>query len=198
MGPARPSLAVGRALVFWLALAVIAGLADLPPRLLQPPLPPALVAALTLMILTVAWTSVWFREWLGALDVRALVLVHVTRFVAGFWFLVLYRRGALPYAFAVPGGIGDMLVALLAIPVVLAIDARATRRRGLVAAWNALGLVDILMVVATAGRIGLADPVSMAPLLELPLVLLPTFLVPIIIATHVIIFVRLARRPDPA
>ena len=122
------------------------------------------------------------------------MLVHVTRFVAGLWFLVLYARGALPYAFAVPGGIGDMLVALLAIPVVLATDARATRRRGLVAAWNALGLADILMVVAAAGRIGLADPASMAPLLQLPLVLLPTFLVPIIIATHVILFVRLARR----
>ena len=194
MSPARPSLAVGRALVFWLALAVVAGLADLPMRLLQPPLPPVLVAALTLVILTVAWTSVWFREWLGALDVRALVLIHVTRFVAGLWFLVLYGRGTLPYAFAVPGGIGDMLVALLAIPVVLATDARATRRRGLVAAWNALGLADILMVVAAAGRIGLADPASMAPLLQLPLVLLPTFLVPIIIATHVILFVRLARR----
>ena len=32
MSPARPSLAVGRALVFWLALAVVAGLAGLPMR----------------------------------------------------------------------------------------------------------------------------------------------------------------------
>src|SRR3989442_7560712 len=111
MMPARPPLAVGRALVFWPALGVFAGLAVLPSRLLQPPLPPVLVAALTLMILTVAWTSVWFREWLGALDVRALGLVHVTRVLAGLWFLVLYRRGALAYALAAPRRIGATLVA---------------------------------------------------------------------------------------
>src|SRR5438045_8796316 len=98
MSPARPSLAVGRALVFWLALAVVAGLADLPMRLLQPPLPPVLVAALTLVILTVAWTSVWFREWLGALDVRAPVLIHATRFVAGPWVPAVYGRCTRRYA----------------------------------------------------------------------------------------------------
>jgi hypothetical protein len=192
--PARPSLAVTRALGVWLLLALVAGMADLPSRLLQPPLPPVLVVALTFVILTVALTSVWFRDWLVALDVRALILVHLTRFVAGLWFLALYGRGVLPYAFAVPGGVGDMLVALLAIPVVLATDARATRRRGLVFAWNLLGFADILMVVATAARIGNADPGALAALLQLPLVLLPTFLVPIIIATHVILFARL-RRP---
>ena len=66
-------------------------------------------------------------------------------------------------------------------------------RRGPVLAWNVFGLVDIVLVVATATRLGVADPGSMRALLELPLSLLPTFLVPIIIATHIIIFARLAR-----
>ena len=193
MTPARPSVAVVRALLFWLALALAFGMTGLTPRLLRFPLPPVLIAALTLMILTVAWTSVWFHEWLAALDIRVLVLVHVTRFAAGLTFLVLYGRGALPYAFAVPGGIGDMLVAVLAVALVLVTDARATRRRGLVVAWNVVGLADILMVVVTAARIGTVEPTAMAALVQLPLVLLPTFLVPIIIATHVILFVRLAR-----
>jgi len=194
MGPKRPALAVGRVLAAWLVFAVVFAIADLPMRLLQPPLPPILVAALTLVILTVAATSVWFREWLTTLDVRVLVAVHLTRFVAGLWFLVLYQRGGLPYAFAVPGGVGDMVVAVLAVPVMLLTDAGAARRRGLLVAWNILGLIDILMVVATAGRLGLAAPDSLAALLQLPLVLLPTFLVPIIIATHVIMLVRLSRR----
>ena len=193
MNPARPSLAVLRALLFWFLVALVMGIADMPSRLLRPPLPQILIAALTLMILTVAWASVWFRAWLVALDVRVLVLVHVTRFVAGLAFLVFYGRGALPYAFAVPGGAGDMLVAVLAVPVVLLTDARATRRRGLVLGWNVLGFADILMVVATAARIGAVEPAAMAALLRLPLVLLPAFLVPIIIATHVILFVRLRR-----
>jgi len=56
-----------------------------------------------------------------------------------------------------------------------------------------LGLADILFVVVTAARLGVADPESMAALLQLPLSLLPTFLVPLIIASHVILGVRLAR-----
>lgn len=194
MVPARPTRVVARTLAVWLAVAVGAGMTGLPARLLGPPLPQALIALLTLAILTVAVTSAWFREWLTAVDVRALVLVHVTRFAAGLAFLVLYGRGELPYAFAVPGGIGDMVVAVLAVGAVVATDARAARRRRLVVAWNVVGLADILMVVATAARIASADPEAMAALLRLPLVVLPTFLVPIIIATHLILFVRLLRR----
>jgi len=48
-------------------------------------------------------------------------------------------------------------------------------------------------VVVTAARLGVADPESMAALLQLPLSLLPTFLVPLIIASHVVLGVRLAR-----
>jgi hypothetical protein len=145
------------------------------------------------VILTVSAASAWLRTWLMAVDVRVLVLVHVTRLVAGLAFLGYYGRGALPYAFAVPGGVGDIIVAVAAIGVVLATDARSTRGRWLLGAWNLLGLADILMVVVTAGRIGAADPASMAALLQLPLSVLPTWLVPIIIATHVIIFVRVLR-----
>jgi hypothetical protein len=46
----------------------------------------------------------------------------------------------------------------------------------------------------TAARLAAADPSSMRALLRLPLSLLPTFLVPLLMATHVWIFVRLARR----
>jgi hypothetical protein len=52
----------------------------------------------------------------------------------------------------------------------------------------------MLFVVATAARLGLAEPSSMAALLRLPLSLVPTFLVPLIIASHILIFVRLARQ----
>jgi hypothetical protein len=131
------------------------------------------------------------RAWVDALDLRALVLLHVTRFV-GIYFLVLHQRGDLPRAFAIPAGIGDIAVAAMALPVALAPLTHSGRRR-VVTVWNVVGLVDILLVAATAARLNLADPAQMWTFRQLPLALLPTFLVPLIIATHVIIFVRLAR-----
>jgi hypothetical protein len=87
----------------------------------------------------------------------------------------------------VPGGWGDIIVATLALGLLLA-GGKLDGRPGLVGAWNAFGLLDILFVVATASRLALADPDSMNALLRLPLSLLVTFLVPIIIADHVVVF----------
>lgn len=131
--------------------------------------------------------------WLMAIDVRWLVGLHLTRFV-GIYFLYLYGRGQLPYAFAVLGGWGDIAVASLAVVLLLLGSPARTWRRIAYMLWNVLGLADILFVVVTAARLAAADPESMAALLRLPLSLLPTFLVPLIIASHVVLGVRLARR----
>ncbi len=174
--------------VMWLAVAIVAGALGLARRL-RPPMPQVLIFVLTLAVLVSAATGARFRTWVMTVDVRAHVLIHLSRLLAGGYFLVLYQRGELPWIFAVPGGIGDMIVAALAVIPLVA------PRRSLLFAWNVIGLVDILMVVAAAVRSAGVDPASMAALLRLPLVVLPTFLVPIIIATHVLIFVRLARAP---
>jgi hypothetical protein len=179
-------------LIFWLwfLAAVLAGRA----RLLQslPPFAaPAVIFGLTAAVLGLYLWVAPLRAWFDALDLRTLVLLHVTRFV-GIAFLVSYHRGQLPYAFAVPGGIGDIVIATFALPVALAPLAAATRRRALTI-WNFAGLTDILLVAGTAIRLNLADPSQMRALGQLPLSLLPTFLVPLIIATHLIIFFRLAR-----
>jgi hypothetical protein len=132
-----------------------------------------------------------FRSWVDGLDLRALVLFHITRFV-GIYFLVLYRRGELAYAFAVPGGIGDIVVAALAIVVVLLPLAPPNQLRAIYV-WNVIGFIDILLVVIAAARLGLAGGFGLRPLTYLPLSLLPTFLVPLIIASHLAIFARLRK-----
>lgn len=174
----------------WLIAAFAAGNSGLLQKL--PPLSfPGLIFALTGLVLLVYFKTTALRAWMGGLDLRALVLLHVTRFV-GVYFLILYQRGELPYAFAVPGGWGDIVVATLALGVCFVPMADATRTRA-ITIWNVIGLIDILMVVATAARLGAQDPNQMRALTVLPLCLLPTFLVPLIIATHVIIFFRLRR-----
>jgi hypothetical protein len=149
---------------------------------------PTIVLGLTGLLLFAYFKIAAVRAWVNGLDIRALVLLHVTRFV-GIYFLVLHQRGELPRAFAVPAGIGDIVIATFALPVALAPLEYATRLRAIVI-WNVVGLVDILMVVGTAARINLSTPGELRAFTHLPLTLLPTFLVPLIIATHVVLFAR--------
>jgi hypothetical protein len=183
-------LAIRTALWLWLVAALLAGRLLLLQRI-PTPAAQGILLGLTALLVLFYRASALFRTWADSIPLRALVLLHAMRFV-GFYFIWLYRRDELPYAFAVPGGLGDIIVATLALVVVFAPFAPAARLR-FTYIWNVIGLLDILMVVVTAARLGLADPFSMRALTYLPLSLLPTFLVPLIIATHVLIFVRLRR-----
>ena len=155
------------------------------------PLVAATVWTLTALVLFACWKISPIRVWALSVDVRWLVLFHVTRLFAGAYFLVLCQRGQLPCGFAGPAGWGDIFVAVLALALAGAM--RAEFAKMLLLIWNTIGLIDIIFVVFSALRFGLKDWQSMHALRELPLSLLPTFLVPIIIASHVLIFVRLTR-----
>jgi hypothetical protein len=159
----------------------------------RPPVPQLVLCGLTALLLAAVVALPRFRRWLVTLDLRWLVAVHLTRFVGLYFLLLYYRDRALPRAFAVPGGWGDIVVATLALALLTVGGGLETRPR-LVGAWNAFGLLDILFVVVTASRLALADPNSMSALLRLPLSLLVTFLVPILIVDHVVVFWRLRAR----
>lgn len=174
----------------WLGAAIVAGATGLTAQL-RPPAPQIVLVLLTLLLLVASGVASGFRAWLAGLGWQPLVALHLTRLV-GFYFLYLYRRGELPYAFAVPGGLGDILVAVLALGLLLA-GHLVAQRPLLLFGWNLFGLADILFVVGTASRLAMSEPGSMAALVRLPLSLLPTFLVPLIIASHVWLFVQLWR-----
>lgn len=175
-------------LLGWLLLAIVLGATGQVGRL-RPPAPQLVLAGLTIALLLAGWFVPGFRLWIAGLNIRQIVAVHLLRFV-GIYFLILYARGELPYAFAVPGGWGDIVIATGALILVLFVPDLAAHR-GWVLGWNTLGLADILFVAGTASRLAMAEPESMHALLRLPLSLLPTFVVPIIIATHVWLFQRL-------
>jgi hypothetical protein len=173
-------------LLLWGALAAAAGAAG---WVESSPFPPPAIAGALVLAGLAAWAlSIRFRAWVRAVPMGALVAIHLVRFV-GAWFIVLYRRGDLPFAFAVPGGWGDILAGASAVALLLgAIPARTAARRLVVLAWNVFGLLDILFVVFTAARLYLADPQQLAPLSRLPLSLLPTYFVPLVVLTHLRIF----------
>lgn len=176
----------------WLLAACLVGGSEMF-RTLRPPAPQLVLVGITAAILVTErlWRSL--RRFVEGVDLRALVLFHLTRFV-GFYFLALHARGELPWAFAVPGGWGDIVVATAAGLLVLVAWPSTPGGRRAYLVWNVAGLVDILGVVLTAARLAFADPASMRALLHLPLSLLLTFVVPIIVATHVWMLRRLACR----
>lgn len=171
----------------WFIAALVAGASGRIARL-HPPSPQLVLAGLTILLIASAVVFDRFRHWLLTLDVRTVLALHLSRFV-GFYFLLLFRRGELPYAFAIPAGWGDILVASLAFLILLRVP-DLENRPPLLIGWNLLGFVDLLMVVGVAARLAMAEPGSMQALLRLPLSLLPTFLVPILIASHVLLFWR--------
>jgi len=151
----------------------------------------ATVWTLTALVLLACWKIAPIRVCALTISVRWLVLFHVTRLFAGVYFLLLCHGGELPCGFAKSAGWGDIIVAVLALAVVGAV--RTKHAKKLLLAWNTLGFIDIIFVVLSALRFGLNDWRGMHALRELPLSLLPTFLVPMIIASHILIFVRLVR-----
>ena len=144
------------------------------------------------LVLLACWKIPFVRNWAATVDLRRVIALHLTRFV-GLYFLILAQRGRLPLGFARPAGVGDVLIASAAVVLLAAPGLRSWQK--LLRLWNFIGFIDIIFVAFSALRFGLQDWQSMAALRTLPLILLPTFFVPLIIASHVLIFIRLTA-PD--
>ena len=185
----RPGKLVAFGTTAWLAAALVVGFLGLLANA-KPPAPQILIAVLTVGLLILVSTVPHLKQWAATVPVRLLVVIHLTRFV-GIYFLILAARGELARSFAISAGWGDIAVAVTALVLLFVVRPDTGKGRKLYLAWNVLGMVDILLVVANAARTGFADPASMKAMLHLPLSLLPTFLVPIIIVSHVILFRRL-------
>jgi hypothetical protein len=182
--------AVVVAAVSWLALVLLAGATGFFARLPFPG-PQLIILALIAATLIVATSIPALRAWIDTLSLRVLIGVNVVRFI-GITFLVLAARGRLAPVFAGRAGWGDIATAALALVLVAAGEPRTGLRRGLIHAWNAFGLLDLVVAVATATAVTLRGAVpGIVPMVSLPLVIVPTFIVPILVATHVVIFRRL-------
>jgi hypothetical protein len=127
-----------------------------------------------------------------------LVGIQVYRTI-GLVFLVLLGLGKLPAVFALPAGIGDVLVGVLA-PIVGFLYARGVNgREQFVRAWNALGIVDLVVAVG-AGFLTSPSPIQLLSLgapneliTAFPLVMIPVFAVPLSILLHLVSLMKLQR-----
>jgi hypothetical protein len=116
----------------------------------------------------------------------SLLALQVWR-LEGLAFLLLLAHGQLPALFAVPAGVGDLLIGLTA-PLM----ARNLRRRRLAIAWNLFGLTDLALAVflGAAASPGAAQLFTTTPTTEamtaFPMAIIPAFLVPLSIGLHVV------------
>ncbi|HEY6001694.1 MAG TPA: hypothetical protein VIV57_02390 [Anaeromyxobacter sp.] len=198
---ARAWLALGLSL--WFLAMLAAGLAGAFSRgdPSRPPVPLGAVALLPILAFLVALAaSSTVRRFVRALDLKILTFVQTGRVIGGV-FVLLWAAGRLPAGFALPAGLGDLLVGVTAPLIASFVVPRLPARRRLYVAWAAFGILD-LVVAATSGVLHsptsagiLAGPITTAPMGTLPLSLIPTFLVPLALMMHVAALYVVFARP---
>jgi hypothetical protein len=128
--------------------------------------------------------------------VSRLELPHTFRAADGVAFLIIMTLGHLPWLFALPAGLGD-IVAGIAAPFAARRLAQGTGRRD--ALWfNAFGMTDLILAL-TLGAVTAYQLIHTTPsgalISELPLAVVPTVGVPLLLAVHLMSVSALARAP---
>lgn len=136
---------------------------------------------------------------LDALPATWLVGVQVYR-IFGSVFLVAWLLCNVPGIFAVPAGVGDVLVGLLALPAAALLLAGSGGARTAAIAWNVLGILDLADAVLL-GFLSSPTPFQLLAtnfsgpnlLTDYPLVMIPAFAVPASLLLHALSLRQLGR-----
>ena len=128
-----------------------------------------------------------------AIPVSWLMNVQVFR-VMGVGFLTLYMTKILPGEFAIPTGVGDILVGITGPIVAYIYNLQKSYSRKLAIWWNYLGIADLILAISlgilTYPPFKFLDfqfiptEISNEPIALFPLVIIPLFAVPLSILLH--------------
>jgi hypothetical protein len=138
-----------------------------------------------------------FRQYVLALDMRFLILLHSWRML-GMGFVMLYTQDSLPALFAFVAGFGDALTAIFATVLAYTLFIRpASVSRKTVWRWNSFGLLDFVLAISigiltrTGAPLILDSGVSSDLMTVFPFAMIPGFLVQVFTLTHIIIYLQL-------
>lgn len=204
-GPARSRYTTAGALsvtlLAWLAIAQYLGAANMYFAATDTAVP-TLLLGLTIPLMIAAaglWLSGAITSLVSAIPLRWLVAAQVYR-VAGGIFLVLWADGRLPWQFALPAGIGDVMTGLLAVFLAARLSQNAAGALSAVYAWCLFGIGDLVVAVAMGAMTSPGRPHLLALdapnllITSYPLVMVPTFAVPLALMLHGIVLWRLRRK----
>lgn len=111
--------------------------------------------------------------------------------VLGIVFLLGMTQGILNPAFAIPAGVGDILIGISAIPFALFLWKGYGWSKYAVVVWTVLGIADLFNAVSlgTITSAGFRNPT----MTSFPWILVPTVGVPLAFALHGIVLYRLRK-----
>jgi len=193
-GSAKKGAVIGTVLAGWGAVMTWFCLAEVAPSMgpLGRLVIPVCWAVPTVILLT-------YRNWFldQPLSQKWLVGLQVWRAIGGV-FLIEMARGNLPGIFAIPAGVGDLAVAVLAVGVLVAYRGMPVVGSTAVVAVIALGFADFVSAfffgfTSSDGPQQLFHPAIPNQTLLYPTGLIPLFLVPCAIFFHVLSLLELLR-----
>ena len=159
-----------------------------------------MVALPLIAIGAAALSSSGVRATLLALPVPLLLGLNALRILPGTFILLLASQGKLSGPFPQSAGWGDIIVGVIAIPLMLVATRNFAGSRALLA-WNILGTLDLMEAVALGVLSAPGSPlqifggaVGSTGMWSLPWSSVPTLLVPFYFITHGIVFAHLAQR----
>ena len=190
----------------WIGLAIALGTTGIYAATATPvPVVGIMVALPLVAIGAAASLSGGVRETLLALPVPLLLGLNALRILPGAFILLLASQGKLSGPFPQSAGWGDIIVGVVAIPLMLVAERNSVGSRRALLAWNILGTFDLAEAVALGVLSAPGSPlqiyggaVGSSAMWSLPWSSIPTLLVPFYFITHGIIFARLLqgeRRP---
>jgi hypothetical protein len=121
----------------------------------------------------------------------ALLVAAQTYRIFGIAFLWGMTQGLLDPAFAIPAGIGDILIGVTAIPFAIFLWKGYSWSKYSVVVWSVLGIADLVNAI-TLGLITNSD-LGSPMVTTFPWILVPTVGVPLALALHGVVLYRLRK-----
>ena len=187
-------------LVAWLTVAQYLGSANAyfatgdnaVPTVLFGLLLPLIIAAISLRL------SGSVASLVSAIPLHWIVAAQVYRIGGGIFF-ILWADGRLPWQFALPAGIGDVLTGCFAVVVAAQLAQKAPGALRAAYGWCVFGIADLVVAVTMGGMTSpgrihlLAFDAPNLLISSYPLVMVPTFAVPLALMLHGLVLWRLRR-----
>ncbi|WP_316833590.1 hypothetical protein [Pedobacter nutrimenti] len=125
---------------------------------------------------------------LHSIKLESLIAIHIFRLV-GVFFIILYGNHLLPAEFAFSAGLGDIITALLTLPVARMASKQKPGWKTAVYAWNIFGMLDIINLLVIAVITGANG--NLREMAIFPFVWFPAFAPATILFLHTLVFRKL-------